>query len=154
MELLIAISVLGAITLLGLRIGTDALATERVEAATRRIALGLEQARTTASRSGQACGLSLNPEAGWVAPSAGTLRGCPGFSPASGENQEDAAVLLEHNFPTVLRISSNGLVIDGGTVRISAAGTPLVRCLVVSLPLGVVRWGRWLQDSCQPDRLT
>jgi hypothetical protein len=32
---------------------------------------------------------------------------------------------------------------DGGTVVISAAGTELRRCLVMSLPLGVVRLGRY-----------
>ena len=47
------------------------------------------------------------------------------------------------NLPGALRFSSNGLVLDGGTVVISAAGTELRRCLVMSLPLGVVRLGRY-----------
>jgi hypothetical protein len=34
------------------------------------------------------------------------------------------------------------LVLDGGTVVVAAAGSDLQRCLVVSLPLGVVRTGR------------
>ena len=55
----------------------------------------------------------------------------------------EAGVNLRHNLPAALRFSSNGLVLDGGTVLISAAGIDLRRCLVLSLPLGVVRLGRY-----------
>jgi hypothetical protein len=34
-------------------------------------------------------------------------------------------------------------VLDGGTVLIAANGVALRRCLVLSLPLGVVRLGRY-----------
>ncbi|MDP4948193.1 MAG: prepilin-type cleavage/methylation domain-containing protein, partial [Cyanobium sp. MAG_102] len=53
-------------------------------------------------------------------------------------------VELRHNLPAALRFSSNGLVLDGGTVLISAEGVALRRCLVLSLPLGVVRLGRYV----------
>jgi hypothetical protein len=51
-------------------------------------------------------------------------------------------VQLSHNLAGPLRVASNGLVLDGGTVVVAAAGSDLQRCLVVSLPLGVVRTGR------------
>ena len=51
---------------------------------------------------------------------------------------------LRHNLPAALRFSSNGLVLDGGTVLIAAEGVALRRCLVLSLPLGVVRLGRYV----------
>ena len=56
---------------------------------------------------------------------------------------EAVGVAIDSNLPAALRFSSNGLVLDGGTVVISATGTELRRCLVVSLPLGVVRLGRY-----------
>ncbi len=63
--------------------------------------------------------------------------------------------------PAALRFSSNGLVIDGGTVVLASAGTLLRRCLVIALPLGLVRLGRYagpdggLAESaaCEPDPL-
>jgi ABC-type branched-subunit amino acid transport system ATPase component len=60
-------------------------------------------------------------------------------------------VLLEHNLPAAVRFTSNGLVLDGGTVVLSAPGTDLVRCVVISLPLGVMRLGQWQQGACRPD---
>jgi hypothetical protein len=55
-------------------------------------------------------------------------------------------VAVVHNLPPALRFSSNGLVLDGGTVVLSTTGTPLRRCLVMALPLGVVRLGRYAGD--------
>jgi len=60
-------------------------------------------------------------------------------------------VRLNHNFPAVLRFSSNGLVLDGGTAVLQAAGTSLQRCLVMALPLGITRLGRYLGGRCEPD---
>jgi len=59
--------------------------------------------------------------------------------------------LLQHNFPDVLRFSANGLVLDGGTVLISASGGAVVRCLVMSLPLGITRLGRYSGGLCEAD---
>ena len=58
---------------------------------------------------------------------------------------------LSHNFPDVLRFSSNGLVLDGGTAVLRAAGTSIQRCLVMSLPLGITRIGRYEAGQCLPD---
>jgi hypothetical protein len=60
-------------------------------------------------------------------------------------------VQLRHNLPDAVRFTSNGLVLDGGTVVVNAPGTALERCVVMSLPLGVVRMGRWLDGECRPD---
>ncbi|MCT0209931.1 MULTISPECIES: hypothetical protein [Synechococcales] len=57
-------------------------------------------------------------------------------------------VELHHNLPAALRISSNGLVLDGGLVVLASAGTPL-------------RLGRYVgpdggppeSAACEPDPL-
>ena len=149
-ELLLVAVLLGSMALLSLRQASQALAQERVESASRRLVLGLEQARLAATRSGRPCGLSLGSD-GWQAPRDASLPVCDGFDGLSGEGMDGGVVQMEHNLPPLVRFSSNGLVLDGGTVRVSAPGTELVRCLVMALPLGVVRLGRWQQDSCQPD---
>ena len=137
-ELLVAVSVLGLLASLALAGGQRSLAQMRVETATRRLGWGLEQARQRAQGLGQPCALELGPS-GWREPGGGSLPGC-GITP---EQAADHAVALQHNLPAALRFSSNGLVLDGGTVVVSAPGTALRRCLVVSLPLGVVRLGRY-----------
>jgi hypothetical protein len=43
-------------------------------------------------------------------------------------------------------------VLDGGTIVLAAAGTDLQRCLVVSLPLGVVRFGQSKAGSAAAPR--
>jgi len=149
-ELVIVALLLGGMAVLGLRHGSESLARERVESASRRIAQGLERGRLAAVRSGSPCGLELS-EAGWQAPLNAALPGCPGLDLPAGEGIDPGVVQVEHNLPPLVRFSSNGLVLDGGTVRIAADGTELERCLVMALPLGVVRLGRWLQQSCQVD---
>jgi hypothetical protein len=50
-------------------------------------------------------------------------------------------------------------VLDGGTVVLTAKGTELKRCLVMALPLGIVRLGRYganpaagpRAEACSPD---
>jgi hypothetical protein len=76
-----------------------------------------------------------------------------------GEGVAEGAVQVRHNFPEALRFSSNGLVLDGGTVVLSSKGTQLQRCLVMALPLGIVRVGRYganpaagpRAEACTPD---
>lgn len=149
-ELLIVSLLLGVLAVLGLRQGGESLARERVESASRRLALGLEQGRLAAQRHGRPCVLQLGAES-WQAPENASLPGCTGLDLPTGEGLDRVRVRLEHNLPDLVRFSSNGLVLDGGTIRISAEGTALERCLVMALPLGVVRLGRWEQQSCQVD---
>jgi len=149
-ELLVVAVLLGATALISFRQAGQALAQERVESASRRLTQGLEQGRLAAVRSGSPCGMSLGQE-GWQPAQDASLPACTGLLTLHGEGIDLGEVRMEHNFPALVRFSSNGLVLDGGTVRLSAPGTELVRCLVMALPLGVVRLGRWQQGSCQPD---
>lgn len=149
-ELVIVAMLLGGMAVLGLRQGAESLARERVESASRRIALGLERGRLAAVRSGRPCALTLGEDS-WQAPSGASLPACEGLDLPAGEGIDAGVVRLEHNLPPLVRFSSNGLVLDGGTVRIAADGTALERCLVMALPLGVVRLGRWQEQSCQVD---
>lgn len=149
-ELLLVVVLLGIVGTIGLQqVGQD-FARERVESASRRLALGLELGRVAASRQGRPCALQLR-DSGWQTPTSTSLPACQDERLGLGEGIADPAVQLEHNLPEQVRFSSNGLVLDGGTVRISATGTDLVRCLVMSLPLGVVRVGRWQDGNCRPD---
>ena len=135
-ELLVGMAVVGILASLALVGGGRSLARTRVEAASRELAVGLEQARSGAQGLGQPCAIALTHN-GWAEPQGGDLPACP-----LSFGELGPGVSLRHNMAAALRISSNGLVLDGGTVVISAAGTDLQRCLVVSLPLGVVRIGR------------
>jgi prepilin-type N-terminal cleavage/methylation domain-containing protein len=136
-ELLVTVSVLGLLASLGIDGGQRSLARMRVETTSRRLGWGIEQARRQAQSLGQPCALELGPS-GWRQPSGGSLPGC-----GEPDVEVEPHVVIGSNLPGALRFSSNGLVLDGGTVVISAAGTELRRCLVMSLPLGVVRQGRY-----------
>jgi hypothetical protein len=89
---------------------------------------------------------------GWAPPNAGDLPACAGVPLALGEGlAPEAALRLEHNLPPAVRFSSNGLVLDGGTVVVAHRATALSRCVVVSLPLGVTRVGLHGDGTCRPD---
>ena len=143
-ELLLALLLLGLLAAVGLGGTSRLLARTRVEAAARRLAVGLEQARSSAEATGEPCSLTLASR-GWSADGASPLAPCH-----VTEAVLEQGVRLSHNLPASLRISSNGLVLDGATVVIGADGTDLQRCLVVSLPLGVVRQGR---STAKPDAM-
>ncbi|MFZ9620146.1 MAG: GspH/FimT family pseudopilin [Prochlorococcaceae cyanobacterium] len=139
-ELLLALVVLALMAALGWSGMGRQLARSRVEAAARQLAVGLEQARNAAEAAGTPCALVLG-SAGWAEPtSAASWSELPPCQ--LSERRLAQGVQLRHNLPAALRIASNGLVLDGGTVVVAADGTDLRRCLVVSLPLGVVRMGR------------
>jgi len=149
-ELLVGVSIVGLLAVLALNSGGEAVARQRLEASARSLGQGIEGGRREAIRRGQPCGLTLGLR-GWQAPNGGELASCTG-SQESGRNSSgnswlDASDLagleLVHNLPSVVRFSSNGLVLDGGTVVLGARGTALRRCLVMALPLGIVRVGRY-----------
>jgi type II secretory pathway pseudopilin PulG len=150
LELLLVAAFLGLLGLVALRGAARSLAAVRLDNAVRRLVLGIEQGRTAAERTGRPCALALG-EAGWQAPQSAGLRACPGVAGGLGSDAGEGAVQLEHNLPAAVRFSINGLVLDGGTVLVRVEGAELVRCLVLSLPLGVVRLGRWEAGACQPD---
>ncbi len=141
-ELLVAVVMLGLMAAVGLGGINRSLAHTRVEAATRELAVGLEQARSAAEAAGEACALALGPS-GWIQPDAAAgTSALPTCRISLGRSQ--TGVQLSHNLPGPLRIASNGLVLDGGTLVVAAGGSDLQRCLVISLPLGVVRTGKSL----------
>lgn len=151
MELLLVVALLAGMGFMALGTGAEILARLEVEAATRRILVGLERGRIAAERQGRPCALSLD-QGGWAPPRAGDLPACPGVALDLGESTGSAQALqLEHNLPSAVRFSSNGLVLDGGTVTVAHRATALSRCVVVSLPLGVTRVGLQREGTCLPD---
>ena len=149
-ELLVGIAIVGLLAGLGWSWGSETLARQRLEAATRRLDQGIQRGRAEAQKLGRPCGLSLRPE-GWAPPASSSLPPCLQTLETLKEPIAAGEVKLVHNFPAVLRFSSNGLVLDGGTAVLSASGTSLQRCLVMALPLGITRLGRYRGGTCEPD---
>ena len=156
-EVLIAAAIMAILAGIAWGSGGDAVARQRLEGATRRLVVGIDRARQAALRSAQPCSLSLG-SGGWQVPLDGSAV-CAGAPMGLGEGVAEGAVQVRHNFPEALRFSSNGLVLDGGTVVLSSKGTQLQRCLVMALPLGIVRVGRYganpaagpRAEACTPD---
>jgi prepilin-type N-terminal cleavage/methylation domain-containing protein len=158
-EALISVAVLGVLASLSLPSAQETLARQRLEAASRTLGMELEQARSQAEKNGSACGLSLSPQ-GWAVPASSSLQAClsssSGLDTGIGISND---IQLIHTFPAVLRVSSNGLVLDGGTAVLRTGGTTMQRCLVMAPPLGVVRVGRYMgaagaeptSAACIPD---
>ena len=150
LEILLATLLLSLLLSLSLNQARQSLARLAVESASRRVRLGLAMGRSSAKRSGRPCALQLS-QRGWHAPQGGDLPPCPGVNLALTEGLGSNDVRLRHNLPKAVRFSSNGLVLDGGTMLVDSQGTELVRCVVMALPLGITRQGRYRDGSCQPD---
>ena len=148
-ELMVTVAVMGLIASLALL----STATDRdrlqLDAAARRLQLGLERARLVARRTQQACGISLGSET-WLEPGQGALPGelvsCSGIGLALQEAFEQGPIRVHTNLPEVIRVSANGLLLDGGTTVLSHERLARSLCLVVSLPLGVSRVGVYQGD--------
>ena len=149
-ELLVGIAIVGVLAAMGWSGGSETLARQRLESATRRLDQGIQRGRAEAQKLGRPCGLSLQPE-GWMPPAQSSLAPCLQTLESLQEPMDAAELRLVHNFPAVLRFSSNGLVLDGGTAVLSTSGTTLQRCLVMALPLGITRLGRFRTGGCAPD---
>jgi hypothetical protein len=151
-EALLALSILAMLAVPLWRGGTEAMALQRLRTASQRVTAGLEEGRAAALREGRPCGLRLG-ESGWEPPRSSVLPPCRGVSPGigSGIDSTSHAPRLSHNLPDPVRFSANGLVLDGGTVWLRSPHTSLVRCVVVSLPLGVTRVGREGPRGCEPE---
>ncbi|WP_094586129.1 MULTISPECIES: GspH/FimT family protein [unclassified Synechococcus] len=149
-EALLTLVLVGLLAQLGFSSASRELALARLEGASRRVMVGLERGRDAALRSGRPCALSLEAT-GWREPQAGGLPACEGAALELGEGIGGPDVTVSHNLPAAVRFTSNGLIIDGGTVLLSTEGTDLVRCVVVALPLGVTRLGRQGPGGCLPD---
>lgn len=149
-ELMVALAIFGLLAVMGLRNGAEALGRRRLDAATRSLDQGLQRARAEAQRQGSPCGLRLE-DRGWAPPRGGSLPACQQTLETLSESSDVNVVALQHNLPEVLRFSSNGLVLDGGMVVLTTHGTSLQRCLVMALPLGIVRLGRYEAGRCEAD---
>jgi Tfp pilus assembly protein FimT len=142
------VMVLAGLATFATRGQAEAQARQKLQAASQRVVGGLEAARAAAVREGQPCGLSLGT-AGWQEPQGAALPTCRVQDPAL-----ESGVEVSHNLPNPVRFSANGLVLDGGTVWLRSQGTPLVKCVVVSLPLGITRVGReGTPGECEPEQV-
>jgi len=145
-ELLVGGGLMGLLLVGAFRGGGEAVARQRLEASARSLGQGIEAARREAHKRGLPCGLSLGL-GGWLPPSGGELASCTADQKSLQDDwlqaSDRAGLELDHNLPAVVRFSSNGLVLDGGTVVLGLRGTALQRCLVMALPLGIVRVGRY-----------
>ena len=146
---MVTVAVVGIITSLAMPDRVSDRDRLQLDAAARRLQLGLERARLAARRTQQACGISLGSEA-WVEPEQqhlpGALAPCSGIGLSLQESLEQGPIHVHTNLPDVIRLSANGLLLDGGTTVISHERLDQSRCLVVSLPLGVSRVGTYQGD--------
>ena len=148
-ELIVTVAVVGIIASLATPDSASDRHRLQLDAAARRLQLGLERARMVARRRQQACGISLDSEA-WVEPeqqdSPGGLTPCSGIGLSLQEALEQGPIDVHTNLPEVIRVSANGLLLDGGTTVLSHERLARSLCLVVSLPLGVSRVGVYQGD--------
>ena len=148
-ELIVTVALLGIIASLVVPDAASDRDRLQLDAAARRLQLGLERARLAARRAQQACGISLARDA-WEQPepeyAPGVLVPCSGVGLALQEAFEQGPIQLHTNLPEVIRVSANGLLLDGGTTVLSHERLDQRRCLVVSLPLGVSRVGIYQGD--------
>ncbi|KZR92343.1 hypothetical protein MITS9509_01330 [Synechococcus sp. MIT S9509] len=148
-ELIVTVALLGIIASLVVPDAASDRDRLQLDAAARRLQLGLERARLAARRAQQACGISLARDA-WEQPEQqqlpAVLAPCSGVGLALQEAFEQGPIQLHTNLPELIRVSANGLLLDGGTTVLSHERLDQHRCLVVSLPLGVSRVGTYQGD--------
>ena len=147
MELLVVVTIVGILASTALARPSHQQAQQQLDIAMRRLRLGLDRGRLAAERSGEACGLHLAAQ-GWSAVVDGSLPTCSGAVGALTD-QGAHSIVLHSNLPETIRFTANGLVLDGGTAVLSAAGHPSQRCLVMSLPLGITRFGQFREGRCE-----
>ena len=141
-ELMVAVAIVGIVCGIGLvHAGADGDRLQ-LEAAARRLQLGLQRARLSARRHQQACAVALGPEA-WVVGESDALPPCSGAALSLQEGAAPAEISVHTNLPSLVRVSANGLLLDGGTTVLSHPRVSDSRCLVVSLPLGISRVGHY-----------
>ena len=149
LELLVTVALLGIIASLALPDSASDRDRLQLDATARRLQLVLERARLVARREQQACGIRLVSDA-WLQPEQHALSrqlpSCSGSGLVLQEAFERGAIQVHTNLPAVIRVSANGLLIDGGTTVLSHARVDRSLCLVVSLPLGVSRVGMYQGD--------
>lgn len=147
-ELITSCAIAGVLASFSFNHGGELLAQQRLLAASRQLQQGLERARQQAQRQGQPCALDLG-ETGWQEPEATELPACSAAFGPLLSGHSSGQLQLQHNLQP-LRFTANGLVLGGGTIWLQLAGTSQVRCLVISLPLGISRHGVQRRGGCVP----
>ena len=142
MELLCAMAVLALLSGVALVNARPQHNRQQLEAASQRFQLAIDRARLTARRDQQACSLGLGHEG---ETSQGLPRCASGGHPLPAADA-NSGVQVHTNMPSQLRFTTNGLLLDGGLVVFSHSGASSRLCVVVSLPLGVTRRGRYSAD--------
>jgi len=149
-ELLLVVALLGVSTILGWQQAAEILMRHKINAALHGLHMNLRLAATHAKQKGQPCALSL-PASHESFSQAVQLSPCfTSFTFVDGE-LFDHGVQLTHNFPSALRFASNGLALDAGTAVVGMANSRYQRCLVMALPLGIIRLGRYEENQCIAD---
>ena len=147
-ELLTAVAVVGILAGTSINASRRPLAHQQLLAATRQLELGIEQARDQAMDQQAPCALALG-DAGWIEPEDGSLPACSQAVGLLLSGDRGSSLQLSHNI-SELQFTANGLVLGGGTVRLALDGLAQERCVVISLPLGIVRRGVWQGEQCLP----
>ena len=147
-ELLTVVAIVGILAGTSINASRRPLAHQQLLAAARQLELGIEQARDQAMDQQAPCALALG-EAGWIAPSDGSLPACSLAVGPLLAGDRGAGLQLNHNI-SELQFTRNGLVLGGGTVRLAVDGLAQERCVVISLPLGITRSGVWENSQCVP----
>ena len=145
LELLITVALIAMLAGLALTLPGRNRQRLVLENAMRRLRVGLERGRLAAERDRRPCGLRL-ASAGWLAPLPGSLPVCRGAALPLTEFDNGDALIVRTNLPELLRFSANGLVLDGGIVVVGHLQLPQQRCLVLGMPLGITRTGRYVGD--------
>ena len=143
-ELLVTLVILGVLASIAIASPVAMKQHLELESGLRLLRIGLDRGRMAAERSQQPCALSLSP-IGWDAPLAGELPACRGGRLDLNE-QGASALTLRSNLPDAVRFTANGLVLDGGLVVLSHPHRNHALCLVIGLPLGITRTGKYLAD--------
>jgi prepilin-type N-terminal cleavage/methylation domain-containing protein len=158
LEMLVTLAILSLIAALAFSHGGRALARLRLERGLQIVLGGLEQGRSDAQHHGRPCALRLDARR-WGDPGGGTPAACARALALLRGEALHPDLSLSHNLPDAVRFTSHGLVLDGGTVVVHhRRGDLTPRCLVMSLPLGVVRTGDYRGEpgaaasaaQCQP----
>ncbi len=157
-ELLLTAAILGLIGALGWVHGSQALGQQAVEATTRLVLEGVQKARAEAERTGIPCAMALG-ERGWQDSPVAAADPCRTALGPVAAGVAGPATRWRHNGPDAWRFTATGLVLDGGLVVVWAPGVPLRRCVVMALPLGVLRQGVYGSDpeaalsseACRPE---
>ena len=147
-ELLIAVAIVGVFTSLSFNASGTALAEQKVLTAVRQLELGIQQARDQAMRQKAPCALALGHD-GWHDPEQTNIPTCDQAVGPLLAGDRVTGLQLSHNINR-LQFTSNGLVLGGGTVVLALNGLAHQRCVVISLPLGIVRRGYWQDGRCLP----